>query len=314
MRPVMIPLPADTRPAVQPARSRAAHRCLIAVAIAATLTPCARAADPAPGHSGMAVTVVRASRSCFPDTVRVTGTLVPREEAQVMPDSDGLRITQVLVEEGEMVTAGKVLARLARVEGSGASSVQAPSAGLVASRNARVGDIVSIAAGPLFRIIVDGELELAAEVPATRMAKLAPGQVARVELGGTGALGGRVRATSPEIDAATQTGRARIAIDRSDALRAGLFARAIVEVGESCGVAVPVSALLYGPVGSVVQVVRDNRIETRPVPVGLLSGPQVEIREGINDGDLVVARAGSFLREGDRVVPVVVAMPARSGK
>ena len=91
--------------------------------------------------------MVRASRSCFPDTVRVTGTLVPREEAQVMPDSDGLRITQVLVEEGEMVTAGKVLARLARVEGSGASSVQAPSAGLVASRNARVGEVVSIAGG-----------------------------------------------------------------------------------------------------------------------------------------------------------------------
>ena len=40
------------------------------------------------------------------------------------------------------------------------------------------------------------------------------------------------------------------------------------------------SAVLYGSGGTVVQVVRDNRIETRQVSVGLLVSGQAEIREG----------------------------------
>ena len=81
-------------------------------------------------------------------------------------------------------------------------------------------------------------------------------------------------------------------------------ARAIVDVGRSCGATIPLSAVLYGPEGAVVQVVRDERVETRRVRVGLLSGGDAEIREGLNEGDLVVSRAGAFLREGDRVRPI----------
>jgi multidrug efflux pump subunit AcrA (membrane-fusion protein) len=53
-------------------------------------------------------------------------------------------------------------------------------------------------------------------------------------------------------------------------------------------------------------VVRRSRVETRRVEVGLMSGGNVEIRDGINDGDIVVARAGALLREGDPVRPVGV--------
>ena len=73
---------------------------------------------------------------------------------------------------------------------------------------------------------------------------------------------------------------------------------------ESCGIAVPLTAVLYGTAGTVVQVIRRQRVETRHVEVGLLSGGQVEIREGLSEGDIVVARAGALLREGDPVRPV----------
>jgi hypothetical protein len=53
--------------------------------------------------------------------------------------------------------------------------------------------------------------------------------------------------------------------------------------------------LLYGEWVSVVQVVRDERIETRIVTIGLQSEGNVEIRQGIVDGEMVVARAGAFL-------------------
>jgi multidrug efflux pump subunit AcrA (membrane-fusion protein) len=54
-----------------------------------------------------------------------------------------------------------------------------------------------------------------------------------------------------------------------------------------------------------VQVVRRQRIETRRVEIGLMSGGRVEVREGLSDGDVIVARAGALLREGDPVRPVM---------
>jgi hypothetical protein len=80
----------------------------------------------------------------------------------------------------------------------------------------------------------------------------------------------------------------------------------LIKPGESCGVAVPLTAILYGTAGTVVQVVRRARVETRRVEVGLMSAGQVEIRDGIAEGDIVVARAGALLREGDPVRAVAI--------
>ena len=76
------------------------------------------------------------------------------------------------------------------------------------------------------------------------------------------------------------------------------------DTGTSCNPGVPLSAVLYGSDSTVVQVVRDNRIETRPVTVGIIAVENVEILEGLSEGDEVVVRAGSFLREDDLVRPV----------
>jgi HlyD family secretion protein len=43
----------------------------------------------------------------------------------------------------------------------------------------------------------------------------------------------------------------------------------------------------------------------------LMFGGQVEIREGIAEGDDVVARAGALLREGDTVRPVTADATAK---
>jgi len=71
--------------------------------------------------------------------------------------------------------------------------------------------------------------------------------------------------------------------------------------------------VLYGAGGTVVQVVRRARVETKRVEVGLMSGGQVEIREGLVEGDIVVARAGALLREGDPVRPVTVSAEGKLG-
>lgn len=61
-----------------------------------------------------AVTVAAADTRELVETAPVTGTLVPRDEVLVFAETEGLRVTEVLVEEGDKVQRGQVLARLSR--------------------------------------------------------------------------------------------------------------------------------------------------------------------------------------------------------
>jgi HlyD family secretion protein len=259
---------------------------------------------------GAAVSVMKAKRACFTDAVEVTGVLVPREEVLVRPDREGLQITKVLVEAGDTVKSGQVLARLeppAGLPGGGAGvDVQSQVAGLVTRRFATVGAMASARAEPLFMIVAQGELELAAEIPAKRFSSVSIGQQATVRIVGVPELKGKLRFASASIDPTTQLGQIRISLSDTGQLRGGTFARAIIDVLQRCGVGIPFSAVLYGSGGAIVQVVRDGRIETHRVALGLQSEGTIEAREGINEGDMVVARAGSFVREGDRVRPMLV--------
>ena len=292
--------------------TRAAASFALATVLGVTAAP---AAGPPASPVGAAVSVMKAKRACFKDSVEVTGILVPKEEVLVRPDREGFSISKVLVEAGETVKSGQPLVRLTPPEGlPGAGTgvdVTSPVAGVVVRRAAVVGAVASARAEPLFIIINQGELELAGEVPAKRFSSVVVGQQATLRIVGMPEMKGKLRFAAPAVDPTTQLGQIRISLDTSARLRAGTFARAIIDVAERCGVGIPFSAVLYGSGGAIVQVVRDSRVETHRVALGLQSEGTIEAREGINEGDLVVARAGSFVREGDRVRPVLVGDDAK---
>ena len=110
---------------------------------------------------------------------------------------------------------------------------------------------------------------------------------------------GRVRNVFPEIDRATRLGKVRIALPKEAPLRIGAFARGTVELARRTGIAVPIASVIYGTDGPAVQVVVDNKVQARRVRPGLASDGFVQVEEGVAAGDLVVAKAGSFLRDGD---------------
>jgi RND family efflux transporter MFP subunit len=184
--------------------------------------------------------------------------------------------------------------------------LRAPAAGLVMRSTAEVGATAAMPTEPLFQIAVDGEIELEAEVQSSHVPVLASGQTVRVEIEGGRELAGRVRLVPAVVDQRTQIGRARVSLQHTGALRMGMFARATIDASRSCGISVPGSAVHYRTAGASVQVVRDNVVETRLIQVGLRSDTDTEVRDGLREGDLVVANAGSSLRDGDKVRPTVV--------
>jgi multidrug efflux pump subunit AcrA (membrane-fusion protein) len=264
--------------------------------------PC-RAADEAGAPKGAAVTVLKAAKSCFAAIVEVSGILLPKEETAVRPDRPGLKVAEVLVDAGETVTAGQALARLNLPEG-GTMVVQAPVAGLVSSSTAVIGAIASGKGEALFSIISRSEFDLVGLVPVRDLPKLAVDQTARVKIVGAGEVEGKVRRVSSTVEPNSQLGQVFVALSSTRRFLVNSSARALITTGQSCGVSVPLTAILYGSAGTVVQVVRRDRVETRSVEIGLMSAGQVEISKGLVEGDMVVARAGALLREGDPVRPI----------
>ncbi len=360
--------------------------CLVSAALLRSVSLHAEAVAAAP--KAPAVTVARVGRGEIVETASLTGTLVPREEILVSPQFDGVAITQILVEEGDTVTAGQVLARLSkdvlnaslaqntaqiardqaaivqaeasRIAADAAfgrtrdlaktgtasretfdtrqaalataaaqvasaqadlayaraqrqeltvkldnSDIKAPVGGLVSRRVARLGSVVSMTGDPLFRIISDGAIELEADVPESTMARLRPGQRARLIMAGGVERTGTVRLVSPEMNRASRLGRIRITIDPGDGnLVLGGFGRAMVQTARHVGIVVPLSAVLFQPGGPQVEVVRNGVVDSRPVVLGLRAGGRAEIASGIAAGDAVITLSGTFVRPGDHVTAV----------
>ncbi|MFN5687123.1 MAG: efflux transporter periplasmic adaptor subunit, partial [Bradyrhizobium sp.] len=132
------------------------------LALGAAASPAMAAEDTAP--RGAAVSVLKAAKACFDNTVEVSGMVLARDETAVRPDRPGLKVAEVLVDAGDTVTAGQNLARLTPPEG-GTIMVQAPVAGTILTSTATIGAFASGRGEALFSIIARNEYDLVGLVP-----------------------------------------------------------------------------------------------------------------------------------------------------
>jgi HlyD family secretion protein len=231
----------------------------------------------------------QASANAISATARVTVATQSLEAARA----------QLALAEAQLANVELQLAR---------TEVRAPVAGEITARNAVLGGIASAAGQPMFQLIRDGALELRAEIAEGDVVRLAPGLAAKLRgVGTSGPLAGTIRLVEPTIDTQTRLGRARISISDATEVRAGMFMEAEILVVERAALAVPVTAVGAAADGATVMKVVDGAVARVPVRTGIRDGGWIEIIEGLSAGDTVVARAGSFVRDGDRINPVPLA-------
>ena len=188
------------------------------------------------------------------------------------------------------------------------TKVVAPVAGEILARNAQVGAVASAAGAPMFTLMKDGALEAKAEIAEADLVKLQPGMTALIRTaGGTEPLRGTVRLVEPGVNSTSRLGIARIAIDNARIVRSGMYADAEILVAEREGLAVPVSAVGAAMTGAIVRKVVNGIVTEVPVKTGIRDGQWVEIVEGLAKGDQIVTKAGAFVRDGDRINPVLAA-------
>ena len=319
-----------------PTRARAPRLGLVlALVLMPVLVPSAVPATAQSTPEGTRVLGVRAGSACLTEEVRVTGFALAREESGASIPFDGYRITEILLGEGDAVTGGQEILRAVRQAGfpggdqPGAArsqspesyALRAPIAGRITRLNARVGMVTGAPSTmpgsappppaqpgmpePMVRIVADAGTDLMVDVPSPYAAKIKAGTRVRIVPDEGAEIRGSVRLPVAEVDPRTQLGRARLGVEPANALRPGQFASAVIETARDCGVSVPRGAVTYRDGVPTVQVLNGTRVETRSIRTGLSNETTVQVREGLADDEPVVANAGTALRAGDRVTPVI---------
>jgi HlyD family secretion protein len=200
-------------------------------------------------------------------------------------------------------------------------TIRAPFAGIVVSKDAQVGEMVSpISAGGGFTrtgiaTIVDMHSnEFEVDVNESYIARVEPGQdvMAILDAYPDKEIPAKVRTVIPTADRQKATVKVRITIPNLEKYNFILPdmgvkvsfegpKQATPEKGPEAKAYVPKGAIRTDAGASFVFLVRDGKVERRAVSLGTDRGTDVAILAGVAPGDSLVVKGPENLRDGDRV-------------
>lgn len=229
--------------------------------------------------------------------------------------------TQTLFAGGVVTTTARRKAQLARdtaeqslrAQDAAVSAVQAqlryaeivsPVDGVVTTRSARVGDLVTPGL-PLLVVESDTALLFETAVAESQVKNVAVGDHALVSIDATGrSYGATVLRVVPSGDMVTRRFEVKLQLDDAAGLVPGLFGRSRFKVGEKDGLRVPDAALAQrGGLIGVFVVADEGKLDFRWVRTGRIEDGQTEITAGLKLGETVLAHVPDSVRDGDRLKP-----------
>lgn len=184
--------------------------------------------------------------------------------------------------------------------------LRSPITGFVSARNFDAGDLFSMSA-PLFTVQQVTPVKLLVGISESEYSLVKKGDQVTLTVdaipGRT--FSGKIGRLYPTIDAATHTFKAEVTVPNTDrVLRPGMYARVKVNFGTRRSVVVPDQCLVKqeGTGTRFIYVLNaDNTVSYLPVTIGRHMGREYEILEGLEDGQKVVLKGQSLLRDGIKV-------------
>jgi RND family efflux transporter MFP subunit len=176
----------------------------------------------------------------------------------------------------------------------------APADGIVIKRDGEVGQLIH-AGQAVFWMSCCDSFRVAVEIDEEDIPRVRPGQkvVIRADAFPGRVLEGTVAEITPKGDPVARSFRVRVRLPADTPLMIGMTADCNIVIGERQNVLlVPATAV----VDRKVWIVADGKLARREVTVGVAGDSLTEIKSGLGDGDLVVARPGASLREGRAAV------------
>jgi len=200
--------------------------------------------------------------------------------------------------------------------------IRAPFAGVVTTKNAQPGELISpMSAGGFTRTgigtIVDmNSLEIEVDVNEGYINRVKPGQPAEATLDAYAdwRIPCKVIAIIPTADRQKATVKVRIGFEKPDArifldmgVKVAFHTAPTTEVNPSPAnpavrsLLIPASAVQTNGDRSIVWVVRDDRVERRAITVGRTAQDEAAVASGLNAGEVVVLQPPPGLTDGGKV-------------
>ncbi|MGV3708438.1 MAG: efflux RND transporter periplasmic adaptor subunit [Gemmatimonas sp.] len=182
----------------------------------------------------------------------------------------------------------------------------APFSGVVTARNIDVGALVSptvtATTRPLFSLVQVDTLRVVTSVPQNAAPSVKVGQTAEIrvqELGGA-AFKGVVTRTAQALDLSTRTLLTEIEVPNRDRrLLPGMFGQVKLELAKPTrALMIPANTLIARSSGPHVAVVRDGKVAITKITTGRDFGSEVELLDGVAEGDQLVVNPGDHIVEG----------------
>ncbi len=242
------------------------------------------------------------------DYLKFNGDVIAENSVDIYPDTAG-KLISLDVSLGSYVRKGQVIAEVdPSLPGQVyvASPVRSTITGTVTDLPYKVGATISSTTIPLATVGNLEDLQIVSYIPEKYMASVALGQSAEItfEPYGDRIFTGILTEISPVVDKTSRTLEITISLDESDSLiKSGMFGsvRLITDVKQGV-FSLPSECIMDTAGGSFVYVVsQDNTVRQQIIEKGLEIDGAVEITSGLNEGDLVVTRGVSMLREGSSV-------------
>lgn len=245
--------------------------------------------------------------------------LIAQQEIDTARNRDLLAESQVLAAKSSLTAAEQAL-KVQQADGNRVktlysyTNVTAPFDGIVNKRYVATGAMIQAGtsshtqAMPVVRIAQTHLLRLVLPAPESVVPRLRTGMAVEVRVPTLDrTFQGRMARLSGRISPATRTMESEVDVSNpNDTLVPGMFAEAIIRLEDhGAALAIPPSAIeTEGQKRSVYVVNAQNRIERRSVQTGLETPEQVEILQGLQEGDLVMMGSRGSVREGQVVEPV----------
>jgi RND family efflux transporter MFP subunit len=204
------------------------------------------------------------------------------------------------------------------------SRITAPFTGVITRRYADTGALIQAGtssntqAMPVVRLAEDDKLRLVLPVPESAVAQIRVGTTVGVRVPALDrTLEGRVARISDDLDRQTRTMETEIDVaNPGESLVAGMYAETRIDLAKKdAALTVPIQAVSRnGSDASVLVVNPQNRVERRPVQIGMEGSRRLEIVGGLSEGDRVVLGGHGQIRAGDEVRPQPAAEDAAAAE
>jgi len=211
----------------------------------------------------------------------------------------------VLQAEADLAAAQVNVKRLEKVEDY--RRIVAPFSGVITRRSVDVGSLITAGSQELFALTQIDLLRLTVWVPQVYADDVKVGQdVAVRSIDAQGKhLSARIEHVAGALDPVNRSRQVDIALTNKEGkLLPGSYVEISINVvgSKASPLVVPANVLVVDQAGTHVVIVdAESRIAFRPVKLGRDFGREVEVLEGMEPGDVLVASPSDLLVEGEKV-------------